>query len=124
MESLRFDVEPYGICTTSSSRASSAPSCSSRAPRRSGRSCPSTTTPTAPRQTIERLGGMNGQQGGDPAKLGRALVQLIALDEPPLRWIAGADAVAAVEQKAHELLAQIDAHRALSTTLAYDDGAS
>ena len=57
---------------------------------------------------------MNGQQGGDPAKLGRALVQIVALDEPPLRWIAGADAVAAVEQKAHELLAQADAHRELS----------
>ena len=59
---------------------------------------------------------MNGQQGGDPAKLGRALVQLVALDEPPLRWIAGADAVAAVEQKAHELLAQADAHRELSSS--------
>ena len=47
---------------------------------------------------------MNGKQGGDPAKLSRALVQLVALDEPPLRWIAGADAVAAVEQKARDLL--------------------
>jgi hypothetical protein len=34
-----------------------------------------------------------------------ALVQLVALDEPPLRWIAGADAVAGVEQKARDLLA-------------------
>lgn len=40
---------------------------------------------------------MNGQQGGDPAKLSRALVHLMSLDEPPLRWIAGADAVTAIE---------------------------
>ena len=43
---------------------------------------------------------MNGKQGGDPAKLSRALVQIVALDKPPLRWIAGADAIAGVEQKA------------------------
>ena len=49
-----------------------------------------------------RLEGMNGQQGGDPAKLAAALVQLAASDEPPLRWAAGADAVAAVEQKAQD----------------------
>ena len=72
-------------------------------------------------QTIEAWKAMNGQQGGDPAKLGRALVQLMALDEPPLRWIAGADAVAAVEQKAQQLLAQADAHRELSSALAHED---
>ena len=54
MESLRFDVEPRSASPPpSSSPASSAPSCSSRAPRRSGRSSRSTTTPTAPQQTIE-----------------------------------------------------------------------
>jgi hypothetical protein len=67
---------------------------------------------------------MNGQQGGDPAKLAAALVTITELDTPPLRFVAGADAVAAVEHKAKDLLAQIDAHRALSTALAYDDGAS
>ena len=42
-------------------------------------------------------------------------------DEPPLRWVAGDDAVEGVEQKARLLLAQVDAHRELSTTLAHDD---
>jgi hypothetical protein len=64
---------------------------------------------------------MDGKQGGDPAKLADALVQLAALEEPPLRFAAGADAVATFEQKAHDLLAQADAHRALSSSLAYDD---
>jgi hypothetical protein len=64
---------------------------------------------------------MNGQQSGDPAKLARALVQLTDSDTPPLRWAAGADAVAAFEQKAQQLLAQADAHRDLSSSLAHDD---
>jgi hypothetical protein len=64
---------------------------------------------------------MNGQQSGDAAKLAAALVRLAALDEPPLRFAAGADAVGAFEQKARDLLAQADAHRALSSSLAHDD---
>jgi NAD(P)-dependent dehydrogenase (short-subunit alcohol dehydrogenase family) len=63
---------------------------------------------------------MNGKQEGDPAKLADALVQLVDQDNPPVRWIAGADAVTAVEQKAHDLLAQVDAYRELSTSLAID----
>jgi NAD(P)-dependent dehydrogenase (short-subunit alcohol dehydrogenase family) len=72
-------------------------------------------------ETIPAWQAMNGQQAGDPAKLARALVQLADSDEPPLRWVAGEDAVEAVEQKARLLLAQVDAHRALSTNLAHDD---
>ena len=62
---------------------------------------------------------MSGKQSGDPAKLAKALVTLID-DGPPLRWVAGADAVATVEQKANELLAQVDAYRDLSSSLAVD----
>jgi NAD(P)-dependent dehydrogenase (short-subunit alcohol dehydrogenase family) len=64
---------------------------------------------------------MNGTQAGDPAKLGRALVELVDSPEPPLRWAAGEDVVQAVEDKARLLLAQVDAHRALSTSLAHED---
>jgi NAD(P)-dependent dehydrogenase (short-subunit alcohol dehydrogenase family) len=72
-------------------------------------------------QTIPAWQAMNGRQAGDPAKLARALVQLADSDEPPLRWVAGEDAVEGAEQKAQLLLEQIDAHRALSTDLAHDD---
>jgi NAD(P)-dependent dehydrogenase (short-subunit alcohol dehydrogenase family) len=64
---------------------------------------------------------MNGTQAGDPAKLAQALVQLADSTEPPLRWAAGEDVVEAVEQKARLLLAQVDAHRELSTSLAHED---
>jgi NAD(P)-dependent dehydrogenase (short-subunit alcohol dehydrogenase family) len=71
--------------------------------------------------TVEAWRGMDGKQGGDPAKLARALVQLAALEEPPVRFAAGADAVATFETKARTLLAQADAHRELSSNLAHDD---
>jgi NAD(P)-dependent dehydrogenase (short-subunit alcohol dehydrogenase family) len=72
------------------------------------------------REIVTDWNGMNGQQTGDPIKLARALVNLAALDEPPVRFAAGADAVAVFEQKAKFLLAQAGAHRELSSSLALD----
>lgn len=63
---------------------------------------------------------MNGMQGGDPAKLAKALILLIGGGETPFRWPAGADAVETFEKKAHELLAQADANRDLSSSLSFD----
>ena len=73
------------------------------------------------RQTVAAWNRMNGLQGGDPAKLAGALIQLAGLAGPPLRFPAGANAVATVEQKARTLLAQAGAYRDLSGNLAYDD---
>jgi NAD(P)-dependent dehydrogenase (short-subunit alcohol dehydrogenase family) len=73
------------------------------------------------RQTVAAWKGMSGLQGGDPAKLATALVQLASQAEPPLRGAAGADTVATFEQKARDLLAQANAHRELSSSLAHDD---
>ena len=72
-------------------------------------------------QTITAWKAMNGRQGGDPAKLAGALVQLASQEEPPPRWVAGADAVEVVENKAKALLAQAGAYRELSSNLAYHD---
>jgi NAD(P)-dependent dehydrogenase (short-subunit alcohol dehydrogenase family) len=120
MESLTPEVAPFGIRTTvvepgffrtdlltQESTSYAEPSIDDYAER------------TA--QTVTAWNGMNGRQGGDPTKLARALVQVAALDEPPLRWVAGADAVQGVERKARDLLAQVDAHRELSSSLAHDD---
>jgi NAD(P)-dependent dehydrogenase (short-subunit alcohol dehydrogenase family) len=73
------------------------------------------------RQTVAAWKKMNGLQGGDPAKLAKALITLAGSDEPPLRWPAGADAVETFEKKAGELVAQASAHRPLSLSLAHDD---
>jgi len=72
-------------------------------------------------QTITAWNAMNGKQGGDPAKLADALLHVASQDQPPLRFPAGAGAVATFEQKAKDLLAQADAYRELSSNLARDD---
>jgi NAD(P)-dependent dehydrogenase (short-subunit alcohol dehydrogenase family) len=120
MESLTPEVAPFGIGTTivepgffrtdllsAGSTNYAAPSIDDYAERT--------------RQTVDAWNGMNGRQGGDPAKLAAALVQLTGQAQPPLRWVAGADAVQGVEQKAKDLLAQVAAHRELSSSLAHDD---
>ena len=61
---------------------------------------------------------MSGTQGGDPAKLAAALLTIANETTPPKRWMAGADSVATAEGKAKELLAQADAYRELSSSLA------
>ena len=71
--------------------------------------------------TVQAWQGMDGKQGGDPAKLADALVQLAALENPPARFAAGADAVELFETKAQTLLDQADAHRELSSSLGHDD---
>lgn len=73
------------------------------------------------KQTEATWRSMSGQQGGDPAKLARGLIRLAGSAHPPARWVAGADAVEAVEGKANSLLAQVDAHRELSSSLDYDE---
>ena len=73
------------------------------------------------RETVAAWKKMSGLQGGDSAKLARALVQLANQAEPPLRWPAGSDAVETFEKKGRELLAQANAHREVSSSLAHDD---
>jgi len=120
MESLRFEVEPFGIRTTivepgffrtdlleKESTAYAELSIDDYAER------------TA--QTRPAWEAMSGKQCGDPAKLARALVTIVDRKKPPLRWVAGADAVETVEHKANELLAQVDAYRDLSSSLAVDE---
>jgi NAD(P)-dependent dehydrogenase (short-subunit alcohol dehydrogenase family) len=120
MESLAPEVAPFGIRTTvvepgffrtdlltAESTNYAEPSIDDYAERT--------------RQTVAAWNGMNGRQGGDPAKLAAALVRVATQDEPPLRWVAGADAVQGVEQKARDLLAQVAAYRELSSSLAHDD---
>jgi NAD(P)-dependent dehydrogenase (short-subunit alcohol dehydrogenase family) len=120
MESLRFEVEPFGIHTTivepgffrtelltKESTAYADLSIDDYAAR------------TA--ETRPAWEAMSGKQTNDPAKLAAALITVVGEEQPPLRWIAGADAVETVEQKARQLLAQVDAYRDLSSSLAVDE---
>jgi NAD(P)-dependent dehydrogenase (short-subunit alcohol dehydrogenase family) len=120
MESLAPELAPFGIRTmlvepgffrtellTASSTTFAEPSIDDYAERT--------------RETVAAWSSMSGKQGGDPAKLADAIVRLAALEEPPARFAAGADAVQTFEAKANALLAQAGAHRGLSTSLAHDD---
>ncbi|MDQ0240283.1 MULTISPECIES: SDR family oxidoreductase [Arthrobacter] len=71
-------------------------------------------------QTVTSWKSMNGLQGGDPAKLADALIRLAELEQPPLRFAAGADAVGLFDSRAKELQDQANAHRELSSNLAHD----
>jgi len=119
MESLAPEIEPFGISTTVVEpgffRTELLSKDSTRYAEPSIEDYRDTTT-----ATIEAWSGMSGQQGGDPAKLARALVTLTDLEHPPARWVAGSDAIEAVEGKARQLLAQVDAHRTLSSNLAHN----
>ena len=63
---------------------------------------------------------MNGKQGGDPAKLVAALIKIANENEPPKRWLAGADAIETAEKKMAEFQKQINAYRDLSSSLAIE----
>jgi len=122
MESLQPEVAPFGITTTiinpgffrtellePASVTYAEPSIEDYADRNA--------------EQLKWWQAQNGRQGGDPAKLARALVAIAGEDPPPRRFIAGADAIALAEQHVADLQAQIDAYRELSTSLALDEPA-
>jgi NAD(P)-dependent dehydrogenase (short-subunit alcohol dehydrogenase family) len=120
MESLAPEIEPFGIRTMTVEPGFFRTELLSR----------DSTTYAQPviddyaertRATVAAWSGMDGKQGGDPARLAAALVQLATLDEPPIRFAAGSDAVQTFEAKAKTLLDQATAHRALSSSLSYGD---
>jgi NAD(P)-dependent dehydrogenase (short-subunit alcohol dehydrogenase family) len=120
MESLAPEVAPYGITTTivnpgffrtklltQESTTYATPSIADYAAR-----------------TAEQLtwwGAQNGKQSGDPAKLAQALLTIANEEQPPRRFLAGADAIPLAEQKVADLQRAINAHRDLSTSLALDE---
>jgi NAD(P)-dependent dehydrogenase (short-subunit alcohol dehydrogenase family) len=120
MESLAPEVEPFGIHTTivnpgffrtelltTESTNYATPSIEDYAERNA-----------AQREFWE---SQNGRQTGDPAKLAEALLTITEQEQPPRRFIAGADAIALAEQKVATLQQEIDAFRDLSSSLALDE---
>ncbi|MGW4567159.1 SDR family NAD(P)-dependent oxidoreductase [Streptomyces sp. NPDC004561] len=122
MEALRFDLEPFGIRTTVVEpgyfRTELLTDASSNVAELS-------IDDYAERSAAMQAGRarMNGRQPGDPVKLADALLKVVDLDEPPLRFVAGSDAIEAVAVKARELLAQAEASRELGMDLAHTDAA-
>ncbi|MBK5410729.1 SDR family NAD(P)-dependent oxidoreductase [Pseudomonas sp. TH34] len=67
-------------------------------------------------RTLAVFEARNHRQIGDPDRLGLAVVQLAALAAPPLRFVAGSDAVSVVEAKLGQVHADLERWRSLSTS--------
>ena len=120
MESLQVEIEPFGIHTTlvnpgffrtelltEESTKYAEPSVDEYNERRA--------------RQLQFWQGANGQQSGDPAKLAQALIMITNQENPPLRFVAGTDAIGTAEQVIAVLQHQINAYRELSTSLAYEE---
>jgi NAD(P)-dependent dehydrogenase (short-subunit alcohol dehydrogenase family) len=120
MESLAPEIEPFGIHTTVVNPGFFR---TELLTKESTNYAPESIEDYAERNAAQHAfwDGMNGKQGGDPAKLAQALLTLADLEQPPLRFIAGADAIAHAEAKLAERRQQIDAFRELSSSLALDE---
>jgi len=70
---------------------------------------------------LDYLQQHNGHQPGDPAKAAQAILQLAALEKPPLRLLLGSDAVHLAGQVLAERAAEDAAFRALSLSTDRDD---
>ena len=120
MESLQPEVAPFGITTTivnpgffrtelltQESTTYATPSIEDYAERH------------AERRAVVR--GHERPAGRRPRQARRALITIAGQEQPPRRFIAGADAIAIAEQKVKDLQEQINAYRNLSTSLARDE---
>src|SRR5215212_4709541 len=120
MESLAPEVEPFGIHVTVVNPGFFR---SELLTRESTNYAPASIDDYAEGNAAQRefWESMNGQQAGDPAKLAQALLTIADQEQPPFRFIAGADALAQAEENLTERQRQIDSFRDLSSSLALDD---
>jgi NAD(P)-dependent dehydrogenase (short-subunit alcohol dehydrogenase family) len=69
----------------------------------------------------ERRQSYHGHQVGDPAKLGRAVVELVANATPPAHLLLGSDGLRLVREKLAALDAEIDANESITLSTDYED---
>jgi NAD(P)-dependent dehydrogenase (short-subunit alcohol dehydrogenase family) len=120
MESLAPEVEPFGIHTTIVNPGFFR---TSLLTKESTNYATASIEDYTQRNAAQRefWESQNGQQSGDPAKLAQALLTLAKQDQPPRRFIAGADAIAQAEQHVAQFQEEINAYRDLSSSLALDE---
>lgn len=121
MESLRYDVESFGIRTMAVEPGFFRTELLVEGASTIWPELKIADYAERTRETIAAWSSMNGLQGGDPKKLAAALVTLSDSDELPLRFLAGEDVMSGVEQNLATIQGQIDAHRDLSASLSFDD---
>lgn len=121
MESLRYDVEPYGISTMAVEPGFFRTDLLVEGASTLWPELKVVDYADRTAQTITAWKGMHGKQGGDPEKLAAAIVKISDGDKLPLRFIAGADVMAGVESNLKAIQQQIEAYRDLSASLVFDE---
>ena len=121
MESITPEVAPFGIRTTIVEPGAFR----TKPPKDRGR----TVFPEieiedyaeATRRHTESVKAFNGHEPGHRDKFASAFFEVMDLEEPPRRWVAGDDAVAGITEKGRRLIADATALPELSTGLNHDD---
>jgi NAD(P)-dependent dehydrogenase (short-subunit alcohol dehydrogenase family) len=121
MQSLQHEVKPFGINTTIVNPGFFRTELLTDDSTKYASSHPIEDYEERRIKQMEFWKGANGKQPGDPAKLAKALMEIASLPEPPLRFVAGADAVGGAEDAASTLQQQAIAFRELSSSLAFDN---
>lgn len=121
MEALRYDLEPFGIQTMISEpgfmRTKILGANEIKWPDLSIGDYAERT-----KKTIEEWKAMDGTQPGDPDKYAAGLIKAAEMENPPFRFMGGADAVEMAETKAKWLLEDIEKCRKIGCTkMSYDD---
>jgi NAD(P)-dependent dehydrogenase (short-subunit alcohol dehydrogenase family) len=106
-ESLAKEVKGFGIHVTAVEPGSFRTDWAGRSMVRADRSIPDYDTLMNPLR--ERRVAYSGHQIGNPAKLGEAVLKLVASDDPPMHLLLGSDARKLVEEKLALLHAEFDA---------------
>lgn len=116
--SLGKEVKPLGIFVTAVAPGMFRTDWAGRSMVRSGRRIPAYDEIFEPirKGRLER----NGRQPGDPSKAARAILEVIASDEPPTHLLLGPDAVRYVRAALDELNAEITKWESLSASTNFD----
>jgi len=117
-ESLGKEVKSFGIFVTAVEPGGFRTDWAGRSMVRAGRSIADYDSVFDPIR--QRRQNYSGKQPGDPAKAARAILTLVASDNPPAHLLLGRDAVGLVREKFGALKAEIDAWEKLSFSTDFD----
>jgi NAD(P)-dependent dehydrogenase (short-subunit alcohol dehydrogenase family) len=117
-ESLGKEVKSFGIFVTAVEPGGFRTDWAGRSMVRAGRSIADYDAIFDPIR--ERRQNYSGKQPGDPVKAARAILTLVASDNPPAHLLLGRDAVSLVREKIGALKAEIDAWEKLSFSTDFD----
>jgi NAD(P)-dependent dehydrogenase (short-subunit alcohol dehydrogenase family) len=117
-ESLGKEVKSFGIFVTAVEPGGFRTDWAGRSMVRAGRSIADYDAVFDPIR--QRRQNYSGKQPGDPAKAARAILTLVASDNPPAHLLLGRDAVGLVREKLGALKAEINAWEKLSFSTDFD----